>query len=459
LVIRAAHVVADAYTYYNVFRLASRLYDDLDADVSDALLEPLSFPGVPRSDVAEAVAFFRENLHAVTSLTPEQLADHRGPDGTIRGRRRQILLDSARSGRLIGWMQENGIARFPFFLAAQALLQGALTGRDDVVVGVPLANRRGKRQREAYGYFVNTLPVAIDLSVYPDFPSLCRALAVHTSRMLRYQDFDLTAHAAEVFDNPPARLTVASTFTYYKEALEVPLTGCTVEPLSLDRGQVMFPLTVNVEEHDERIWLHVEHSHQLEAARPVDLLTAVLDAVTAGPAVPLSEVCAVGPAELARIDGLSRVAEFATPPSLAAAFASAVSRHADRNAVGDWTYRELDEASDRIGHELVRTVTGEYVAVRMQPSPELIATLLGVLKAGKCYVPLDPQAPSARLAHITAQFADLPVVTREDTDRMLALPDAGPLSVAPSRHAYVIFTSGSTGVPKGVQVTQRNVLR
>jgi amino acid adenylation domain-containing protein len=479
----ASHLAADAYTYYNLRRLATLAYNDPAGDLSDTDLEPTSFPDPAPADPA-AIAGFRDNLHAVTKLVPEPLADCRDADGLIRGRRDRVPVAPERAARLARWMDEQGIGRFSFFLGAHALLQSALTGRDDVVVGVPLANRRGRDRRAAFGYFVNTLPIAVDLTAYADFPALCRGLAAQATRMMRHQDFDLAAHTTEVFDNPPTGLGLASTFTYYKESLDLAFDGCRVEQLPLDRRQVMFPLTVNVEDVAGGPWLHVEYADRLAAARPVQLLESILDSVTAGPAVPLTDVRAVGPAEQRRLEALVNDARsYPTAPSIAALVEATAARHPERIAVQDGartrTYRELDRDANRIAHKLVGAVPGDHVAISVQPGVDLIALLLGVLKAGKCYVPLDPQAPAARLAHIVAQFDALPVVTDPGTfglaehphlidaaallDEAAASPgtrDEPPLRRDdPARPAYVIFTSGSTGRPKGVEVTQHNVLR
>ncbi|MFI6260100.1 amino acid adenylation domain-containing protein [Micromonospora zamorensis] len=142
-------------------------------------------------------------------------------------------------------------------------------------------------------------------------------------------------------------------------------------------------------------------------------------------------------------------------------------RHADRT----WSYRDLDEAANRLARVLLaRGVSREdRVGVCLPRTPELVVALLAVLKAGACYVPLDPAYPPARVAFMATDSGARLVLTRADlADRFpdLAVPidRLGPpgdgtdpaVPTTPADLAYVIYTSGSTGRPKGVAIEHRS---
>lgn len=166
--------------------------------------------------------------------------------------------------------------------------------------------------------------------------------------------------------------------------------------------------------------------------------------------------------------------DFATVPEGVAAWAvdrpDAVAVSSDGT---DVTYRELDRAADRVAAALrARGVgPGTRVGVCLPRSAELVVVLLGVLKAGAAYVPMDPEHPADRLRHIAAD-ADLTAIVAADpipagrdtpTLRPADLLDGGGTTAVPQRAgpddpAYVIYTSGSTGRPKGVVVPHRNVV-
>ncbi|MEV4259586.1 amino acid adenylation domain-containing protein, partial [Spirillospora sp. NPDC049652] len=123
------------------------------------------------------------------------------------------------------------------------------------------------------------------------------------------------------------------------------------------------------------------------------------------------------------------------------------------------TYAELDRRANRVAHTLRARGVGreDLVGVRLERSSDLIAVLLGTLKAGAAYLPIDPSYPDERVALMLAEAAPVEVV---DEDFLASLDETEtPVGVAvtPGQLAYVIYTSGSTGTPKGVAVTHANV--
>ncbi|MGW4370296.1 amino acid adenylation domain-containing protein [Nocardia takedensis] len=173
-----------------------------------------------------------------------------------------------------------------------------------------------------------------------------------------------------------------------------------------------------------------------------------------------------------------------TPATLGEAFAAAAGLHGDRDAVvcGDrrWTYREFDALSGAVATGLTALVEpgtegGAMVAVLLDRSPEFVATVVGVVRAGLTYVPIDPTAPPHYIADLLHQVRPSVVVTNED--RFPSLPSGlqrwvtvsqlvgaaaaatvGAAAACSEDPAYVIFTSGSTGSPKGVVVAHRSML-
>jgi amino acid adenylation domain-containing protein len=430
------------------------------------------------------VTFFRKQLEHLTTFGDDRLQGRRTADGGLLGEERRLRLDAATSDRIRQQAKDLGCTPFSYFLAAYLVAYARCTGGRRPVTGLPLAGRRGLRQKQAYGYFVNTLPLAVDLTEHDTFADLCRSVQATTTGMLRHQNFDLAAAAREVCPQAGGGiLSTDSTFTYYKEPLQPRLEGCEVEWLIQPRRLVKYPLSMNVEDFGRSFTVNVECSHEQWATDPLSVMRTVLDAVRDDPDVAVTNVPALSAQAEAELDHLvnpdaARPA-YLVDRSLDVRFTKVARRFPGRTAVvaGEdrLTYTELDELSDRFAARLVREVPGQHVGIAMRRSTALIVAILGVLKARKTYVPLDPGSPAARVEQILHSFPDgLPVVEDETRWQGLATTvlDAGRL-LAPGRpaepvprwpadpdaDAYVIFTSGSTGRPKGVQVTHRNVMR
>ena len=362
--------------------------------------------------------------------------------------------------------------------------------------GFPIAGRRDPALDEVVGFFVNTLVLRMDLA---GDPSVAEVLAQARQRSLAAYE-----HQDAPFEVLVERLKPTRSLTHHP-LVQVMLAWQNNEPANLSLGDLQAtPLSADT--HSARMDLTLSLAERFtETGQPagiggvvefrtdvfdaasiealIERLGRVLVAMTAEPGRPLSSIDVLDAGEHARLDGWGNRAVLARPAaagvSIPAVFAAQVARAPEAVALScegrSWTYRELDEASNRLAHLLVGLGAGpgRRVALLLSRSAEAIAAIVGVLKTGAAYVPIDPTVPAARLefmlgdaaptaAITTTELAerldghDLPVIDvddpRIDTQPSTALP-----APAADEIAYLIYTSGTTGVPKGVAVSHRNV--
>src|SRR5262249_1451575 len=215
----------------------------------------------------------------------------------------------------------------------------------------------------------------------------------------------------------------------------------------------------------------------------IEWLKRVVMAITADPTRRLSSMDLLDEQEHARLDGggnravLTRPAS--TPVSVPVLFAAQVARTPEAVALvcgeRSWTYREVEEAANRLAHLLVGQGVGpgQCVALLLSRSAEAIVAILAVLKTGAAYLPIDPGLPAARIGFMVADAAPIAAITTTgladrldgcdlvvidiDDPRIPSYPGTGLPGPAPEDIAYLIYTSGTTGVPKGVAITHHNV--
>ncbi|MEU3007292.1 amino acid adenylation domain-containing protein [Streptomyces sp. NPDC007020] len=481
-----SHLVNDGYSFFNFIAQLEAVYADPDADLRPAVQDDPTAFAAPSAPNADALSFFADRLAGLTTLGDDRLQGRRDSSGALLGEERALELE-AELGELIRVRtRELGCTPFSFFLSAYLIAYARVSGGRELVTGIPLANRRGLRQRQAFGYFVNTLPLAVDLTEHGTFEDLCRAVQSASVGMLRHQGFDLGAHARQVNAGLVGGLLAPdNTFTYYKEPLRFRLPDCTVESLPLARRLVKYPLSMNVEDSGSTFVLNAECSDEQWRTDPLSVMCHVLNLVAQDPKRRIEEIPALS-AEAERelltlVNPDAGGEPFEVPPSLASWFERTARAHPRRIAIRhggeEVTYAELDERASRVAARLAAATDGSHVGIAMRRGVDLIAVILGTLKARKVYVPLDPNSPESRITSILESFpGGLPIVVDAahwpspvarflQTAELLAPgPVAEPAvgSVAqedPDACAYVIFTSGSTGRPKGVQVTHRNVMR
>jgi amino acid adenylation domain-containing protein len=484
-----SHLVADVTSIWSLYELVRLGYED-PAALASRLADLETVPGNGWhengwSDEGKAVEFFRSHLAELSRLDHDWLRTRRGPDGRVAGRTTSMALGAALSHQVKVAVKEAGVTPFAFFLAAYLVVLSRLTSSARVVTGIPVANRHGRAERRAIGCFVNTLPLSVDTDAWSTFGELARHLQESTFHLLRHQGFNLTAHAAEVFGGRrPDLLSVDNAFTYYGRPLSFSVAGHPFEWVDVPRACVKYPLAVTVENGVDGFTVVADVATHLVPSTPLECLRTVLEQAGRCPEAPLADLALVA------LDPPSAVRRHDVPVSVAHYFDEVARTYSDHVAVEDTettlTYRELADRVDRVGRWLAAHVPEDYVAVSGPRTVDLVVAIMGVLRAGKTYVPLDPQAPAGRLRHIVAVFPRLPVLLTGPVDLDIREPDrldlreveaAAPAtgdpvprqggnasSVVipdgdPERAAYVIFTSGSTGAPKGVEVTHAGLGR
>ena len=437
--------------------------------------------------LAELSAYWRERLAGAPPL--ELPADRpRPPEQSHRG----ALLD--RSIELPGTDAVAALARSlrttPSVVCTAAFL--ALlhrhTAAEDLVVGMPTANREYAEVESVIGYFVNMLPLRVDMSGDPTFEQLVQ----RTHEVV----LDAVAHGSLPFGKlveavrpprEPSRSPLFQiVFAYQNIAAELDLPGLRVDHREVDTDTVRFDQTWDVVARPDGLRLGVRYSTDLfdrsTVEKLIDRYATVFRAVLADQELRVSRIPLLSETErdelLHRWNGPLRPVPEVTVPEL---FARQVARRPDAVALvvdgRESTYAELDREADRIAQVLrdLGAGPGRLVALCLPRGAGLIAAMLAALKAGAGYLPLDPTHPAPRLEAILGEATPVAVVTtagsvidgppggpfpvlRLDADaaRLAAVPQRPPLpSAAPADLAYAIFTSGSTGTPKGVLVEHR----
>ena len=379
---------------------------------------------------------------------------------------------------------------FMVLLAAVQTLLGRYAGQDDVALGSPIANRTRTEVEPLIGFFVNSLVLRGDLAGDPPFAELIGRSRRAALEAYSHQDLPFERLVEEL--RPERRLSHNPLFQVMFAVQNAPmraidLPGVTFAPIDFEFPATRFDLEMLFTETAEGLVAQLTWSTDLfdppTLARLEGHLDTLLAAVIADPSRRLSELPLLTAPELQqlRFDWNDTAAEIPWEADVVSLFAEQARLRPAAVAVaaeeGDLTYAELDRRSSRLARRLAAAGVGpeERVALLAQRSPATIVGLLGILKAGGVYVPLDPAYPEERLAWMLADsgarvllgpqelLAGLPEegtlerieLTVDPADAASPEP-AGPL---PGGLAGIMYTSGSTGRPKGVGLTHRNVVR
>ncbi|HVR08949.1 MAG TPA: amino acid adenylation domain-containing protein, partial [Thermoanaerobaculia bacterium] len=412
---------------------------------------------------------------------------------SYRGAHVNRLLPRTLAAGLHGVAGAHGASLFMVLLAGLSALLGRLAAEDAVIVGTASANRDRVELEELIGLFVNTLPLRADLAGNPPSTELVARMRAVVLAALDAREVPFERLVSEL--EPQRDLSVSPLvqvmLVLQNEPLEVPPAGgLTVTGREIDNGTARFDLALLLRETEEGLEAVWRYSRDLFDAATVKRMAGWLESLLAGmaesPGRRLSELRLLGAAERHQLVCECNATE-ATLPDQERCLHELVEAQVDRTpeavAVSSdgamLTYRELDRRANRLAHRLRHLGVGPdaTVAVALDRSLELMTGLLGVLKAGGAFVPLDPSYPAERLAFMAedsgatvlvraaptrpAWTASIPTLVGVAEGGAAAAGDSterAPVETSPQGLAYCIYTSGSTGRPKGAANTHRGIV-
>jgi amino acid adenylation domain-containing protein len=498
LLLAMHHIVSDGWSIGVLTRELSALYAAFARGEGDPLAPlPVQYADYAAwqrarvdGEVLRAQADFWKDALAGAPELLELPADR--PRPAVRdhaGATLGLELDEELTAALKALGQRQGTTLYMTVLAGWATVLARLSGQHDVVIGSPTANRGQAEIEGLIGFFVNTLALRLDLS---GTPTVAELLARVKERALEAQ-----AHQDIPFEQVVERVQPARSLSHtplfqvmfaWQNASQglVALPGLEVESLgNAGRGTAKFDLTLSMAESEGRIVGGVEFATALFDAATVErylgYLRRVLAAMAADEHQAVDRLPLLPESERRQVveEWNATDAEYPADIPVHALFEARAERTPDAVAVvhGDEsvTYAQLNARANRLAHHLrERGVgAGEYVAILMQRSIELVVAELGVLKAGAAYVPIDPTFPAERVAFMAAdcgaRFAlgrtgeELPELAGAERIDVDALGEGATenldVALTSEAAAYVIYTSGSTGTPKGVVVPHRAIAR
>ena len=444
--------------------------------------------------------------------------DHARPAvPTFCGARKEVSLPRSLSEALQTWSQQEEVTLFMVLLAAWNILLSRYTGREDILVGSPVANRTVPELENLIGFFVNTLVLRTDLSGDPTVRQLLQRVRETALEAFAHQELPFEQVVEELhLERDLSRTVLIQTVLAWQNTPRTSLecAGLTLEVTEIDTGTAKFDLLLALEETDQGIKGTLEYNTDIfeEATihRIIGHYQNLLEAMIAQPEQRISRLPLLSAEEREQVLVTWNATEkdYTRDLCIHQLFEAQVEKTPQAIALlfqeEQWTYQELNRRANQLAHALheLGIGPGKQVAVYMERSAEMIPALLGILKAGAAYVPLEAHTPAMRLHWILDSLQVTCVLTQQALVSQLLAVDLPPalqyifcldaaendlrpdfagtssesyrvytsayLEQMPQENlprqgkaedlAYIIFTSGSTGTPKGVMVVHDPVI-
>ncbi len=497
------HVATDGYSRSTIFRELTTLYDALAKGVPPALppiaIQYADYAVWQRrwldSGVADAqLEYWKQKLKGAPSRLDLPTDFPRPPVRSWRGDSVNLMLDMEVREALRTTARSHDATLFVAMLAVLASLLSRYSGQSDIVIGTPYGGRGRTELDDMIGYLINPLALRMDLSGDPSFTELLARARETTVQAFAHADvpYENVVRAT----NPQRDLSQTPVFqamiVYHNPDWQTNRPkfepeGIRCAQISHEKGWSKFDLLVGMSERTNGLNTTWEYSTELFTLTTVQRMTehfrALAQSAAASPHRRLSQLSMLSESERAKVvrSWNTHAKPLQSAECIKDLFEAQVARTPDAPAVvfgeDELTYDELNRRANRIAWRLRERGIGPgaFVGVLMEKSIDLVPAVLGVVKSGGAYIPLDPLYPADRIDFMVAdaqpsliltQCQHLDTVLASDAPRFAVdaaaalhgMPDENPATLQGGNDpAYVIYTSGSTGQPKGAMIANRSL--
>ncbi|AXT51938.1 amino acid adenylation domain-containing protein [Aquimarina sp. BL5] len=497
LVLVLHHIASDGWSIPILFNELQYFYNNLLAgasfDLPDLPIQYSDYSIWQRSDsqvdlLSSQLSFWKDRLSGVPVL--ELPTDYVRPSiQSTRGSSYSFSIDSNLSRCIRDLVQSEDCSLFMFLLSSYTILLHRYTGQEDICVGTPVANRGYQEIEGLIGFFVNTLALRTQLDCDQDFTSFLQAVKLDTLLAYDHQEVPFEKIVSEIgLERDQSRSALFQTMLVLQNndrISDIRFGSSQVDIEAYDYAVAKEDLTLYAADSGDELGFSFEYCTDLFDESTIIRMAAhfqnLLEAIVSAPKDKISSYEILSDKEKNQI-----LKEFNTtrfPFLKNSTVLDFFINQANINPQGiaiqegniKMTYQELDEKSTRIAKYLIGTgiTKEELIPICINRSWQLVTGILGILKSGGAYVPIDPAYPKDRIKfiiqntkakyilsnHDLVKESEISIISLENILRksnsfdQLTLP-----IIKKDQLAYVIYTSGTTGEPKGVMIEHRSLM-
>jgi amino acid adenylation domain-containing protein len=496
LVLVIHHIVTDGWSISILFREVTTCYAafirNQTPDLPEISIQYAEYAQWQREHMSGAllaseVEHWKNKLEGAQTLLDLPTDFPRPSTHSWRGSSERVTLDRTNLVKLKALAQAESSTLFMVSMAAFQALLWRYTNQESILVGTPVAARNEVEIENMIALFVNTLVFRVDFKDNLTFRNLIRQVRSFALEAYSHQDVPFEKLVEELV--PQRSLDIHPLFQVMftfqnipKQIFEIP--GLTIKEMAFEAGIAKFDLSVEVWDDGEfhcQFEYNTDIFERFTIQRMLRHFEKLVNSALENPDLPIAKLAIISAEERNQVlTGWNQTAaEYPHNLTIHRAFEEQAQGTPNAPALlceqRTWSYRKVNEDANQLAHRLVEqgVSAGSLVGVFLPRSAEAVIALLGALKTGAAYVPLDPAYPSERLQFMIEDASLSAIVTHSsiqdqlpqsaknvvvlDRDEQLRREPTINLArtVSSDERAYVIYTSGSTGVPKGVEGIHR----
>ena len=473
--IKRHHIITDVTSMLNEMKAISARYNgEKHSVITDNFLDYINNMDDAIED--NATDYFKGQFAETERFSLEELHEDRDKEGICAGVHKYFLIDKQKVDTLCDNLK---VTPFLLNLCLYAFVLSILSREKKVIIGIPVANRKSEYKYSS-GIFINAFPVMLDFSGYTIFGDLVEDVKKKITTIKKFQSYPFKDNIDKIYggNNIPKDF-YNNSITYWKAPVTLTLNNVKVTSLDflIKEKAIKFPLSVTIENVRKKYMFRMEYAKKYKEVDFKKIFNTLLNEIYYE--LPLNDLLlSSNDPELESCNRKMNKSEANQDKTMIAMLKDISSRYPDKVAIkskkSEITYRDLWYKSNYIANYLYSNIKEENIILSLEPSINLIIYIIGILKSGKCYIPLDISMPLNRKNNIIQQLHNAVIITDKhhfDEYSKVEFPTLSIEDISKTAKngnninnsildgiAYMIFTSGSTGIPKGVKILHRNIL-
>lgn len=489
ILVKLHHLIADAWTYSNVATFLARFLEDMGSeDCQPSYIEYIeSEKQYVLSDRFKVdKEFWNEYLYGLS----ENVGLKEEPDIIdTTAKRYTVCMDKELNTLVKDYCKVNRVSPYSVFMSAVAIYINRVTEKKDFVIGTPVLNRSNAKEKKMFGMFVSTMPVRFKIDDKLTFSDMCKSSARESMTLFRHQKYPYSLILQDFKDRNDLKTNLYSVMVSYQNARfdrdEEEKAKYTTDWVV--SGRIQNELEIHITDMDETgtLQVHFDYLEELFEENEIKLIvdrifTIIQDGIVKNSTI--EEISIMSDSEKRKIldDFNNTKSYYPDKETVISLFEKQVKENPDKVALvfekEEITYAKLNERATKVADLLIRygIKPADAVGLMQSKSPKIVECMLGILKLGAIYVPMDPNATLKTKRHVikTSKIkVILSDVERAEIDNTSVIKvdyqmmDRLTLNNNETVHGNIddvnsiMFTSGTTGIPKGVMITNRNIIK
>lgn len=483
--LKSHHLICDGWSGSKMVTGLAQIYDAMLEGVTDFDMYPSYVEYISKENEYKASEKFKddeafwvnylEGFNEAVGIKNSYIAD-------TKAKRYSVKLDGSLNQLILDYCKENKFSPYTIFMSALAIYLERTTEKQDIVIGTPILNRGNFAEKKMQGMFVSTMPVRFKIDEQMTFKDICTLNAKETMTLFRHQRFPISKTIDNLKKNNGLEESLYKVMVSYQNARATFEKEDTYRMSWNFSGHIQDELEIHIVDLNDDGILEVDYDYitSLFEDKEIEYIAKRLETIIKDGIVndkKIEQIDIMPEEEKSLILGFNETkSDYPKFETVISLFEKQVLLTPDKLALvykeNNITYSGLNDRANCIANFLCKQgiKAGDTVGIMQNKSIDLAATILGVLKVGAAYVPMDFNATDLSKKHI-AKNANLKLIISDEQRASIENVEVVSLDTVEDKKDYtshlgnpedvvnIMYTSGTTGTPKGVKITNRNIIK